>query len=225
MRLFVAVAPPLPVREHLELALTSVRGPQDRDDTRGSLRWAPADDRHLTLAFYGAVSAGDGEELTSGLARIADEYPPFEVRLRGAGVFDRRIFWIGCGGDVAALGALTAACVDLGRSVTGRQDHRVRSRSHVTLARVRGQGRSRNASENRGRSSSREAELDDFAALAHALAVYEGPAWTVGEIVLVSSRPGEGKGCGPAYDTLHAYPLHGSAPPDGRGAGTFTPDQ
>lgn len=216
MRLFVAVDPPPPVREHLELALTSVRGQTERDDTRGALRWASVDDRHLTLAFYGEVTAGDDEELSAGLARVADEHPRFEVRLRGAGVFDRRIFWIGCGGDVAALGALTAACVDLGQSVTGREDHRVRSRSHLTVARVRGQGRRRSAGGNRARSGEPEAGPDEVAALAHALAVYEGPAWQVAEIVLMSSRPGEGKAGGPAYDALDAYPLRPAAPPGDR---------
>jgi 2'-5' RNA ligase len=202
MRLFVAVVPPLPVREHLELALASVRGALD---SRGPLRWAPAQDRHLTLAFYGEVSAGQAEELKAGLDRVADAHAPFEVRLRGAGVFDRRIFWIGAGGDVAALGALTADCVEVGESVTGRSDHRVRSRSHLTVARVRGQSRARQT----GRGQ-RPTEPDDVAGLAHALAVYEGPAWRVGEIVLISSRPGEGPSGGPAYDAVHAYPLLGA---------------
>ena len=202
MRLFVAVVPPAPVRAHLELALASVRGPHD---SRGPLRWAPAQDRHLTLAFYGEVSAGQADELSDGLDRVADSRAPFEVRLRGAGVFDRRIFWIGCGGDVGALGALTADCVDLGQGVTGRSDHRVRSRSHLTVARVRGASRSRPAG-----GGPRAAEPDDVAGLAHALAVYEGPAWRVEEIVLVSSRPGEGPSGGPAYDAVHAYPLLGA---------------
>ncbi|HEY5515378.1 MAG TPA: RNA 2',3'-cyclic phosphodiesterase [Pengzhenrongella sp.] len=204
MRLFVAVVPPAGVREHLELALTAVRGLPDRNDARGPLRWAPADDRHVTLAFFGEVSAGEAEELSTGLGRVADAHAPFELRLRGAGVFDRRIFWIGCGGEVAALGVLTAHCVELGRDVTGRADRRVRSRSHLTVARVRGQSRGRGQN------------LDDVAALAHALAVYEGPTWWVEEMALVSSRPGEGRAGGPAYDALETYPLRGSASPGGR---------
>lgn len=213
MRLFVAVAPPPAVREHLEFALTSVRGASGSDDSRRSLRWAPAADRHVTLAFYGEVSAGDAEELTGGLARIAAESPPFGVRLRGAGVFDRRTLWIGCGGEVDALAALTSRCVDLGREVTGRDDHRVRSRSHLTVARVPGPARSRKPGRNRNCGRGGADELDDLAALARALAIYEGPTWDVGEIVLVSSRPGEGKGGGPAYDPLLAYPLAGSELP------------
>lgn len=225
MRLFVAVVPPPAVRDHLEVALASVRSTHEQDDSRGPLRWAPADDRHLTLAFYGEVSAGDAEELSTELVRIADEHPPFEMRLRGAGVFDRRIFWIGCAGDVAALAALTAACVDLGRTVTGREDHRVRSRSHLTVARVRAQSRRRDAAWSAGRSGSRGTEPDAVTALAHALAVYEGPTWRVEEFVLVRSRPGEGKGGGPAYEVLQACPLRGSAPAGGPDAVAPAPDE
>lgn len=206
MRLFVAVVPPPDVRAHLEVALTSVRGAGLRADGVRALRWAADDDRHLTLAFYGEVSAGDGEDLAAGLAGIAAARSPFEVRLRGAGVFDRRIFWIGCGGDVAAIGELTTDCVELGRDVTGRDDRRVRSRSHLTVARIVGQGRARPAK--RGRSLSGDVDVvGEVSDLARALAVYEGPTWQVEEIVLLHSRPGEGKGGGPAYDAIATYPL------------------
>ncbi|MGV8965492.1 MAG: RNA 2',3'-cyclic phosphodiesterase [Cellulomonas sp.] len=197
MRLFVAVVPPTPVLDHLELALASVRGPQLPDDARSAVRWAPPDDRHLTLAFFGEVSAGVSEALADGLEEVAGERAPLELRLRGAGVFDRRIFWIGCGGDVAGLAALSAACVDVGREVTGRDDHRVRSRAHLTVARVRG--------------ASRGSSAADVSPLAHALAVYEGPSWRVDEIVLVSSRPGEGRGGGPAYERVTGFALNGVA--------------
>ncbi len=197
MRLFVAAVPPAPVLDHLELALASVRGPHLPDDARSSVRWAPPDDRHLTLAFFGEVSAGTSEALAERLEVVADERATLELRLRGAGVFDRWIFWIGCGGDVVALAALSAACVDLGREVTGRDDHRMRSRGHLTVARVRG--------------ASRGSSAADVSPLAHALAVYEGPSWCLDEILLVSSRPGEGRGGGPAYDRVTGFALNGAA--------------
>ncbi|RYV52517.1 RNA 2',3'-cyclic phosphodiesterase [Pengzhenrongella frigida] len=201
MRLFVAVVPPPLVREHLELALSSVRLVPEAVDVRGPLRWAPPEDRHLTLAFYGEVSAGIAEDLAGGLAVIARESAPFDLRLRGAGMFDRRIVWIGCGGEVDTLAELTGRCVDLGRDLTGRDDHRVRSRSHLTVARVRGQSR--------GHGRHRDVGPGEVSALVHALAVYEGPTWRVEQIVLVSSRPGEGRAGGPAYDPVDVYPLRG----------------
>ena len=207
MRLFVAVVPPAPVRDHLERALSSVRSARG-DGERPAWRWAPPGDRHVTLAFFGEVSAGAGEELAGGLVRIGTDHPRFDLRLRGAGVFDRRILWIGCGGDVRSLGALTASCVDLGQSVTGRPDHRVRSRAHLTVARVAGRARSRDHGRSRGRGGSTDPA--DLAALTRALAVYEGPTWQVTEVVLVSSRPGAGKGGGPAYEPLLGFALAGS---------------
>ncbi len=207
MRLFAAVQPPEHVLAHVERALEVVRGP-DEDGSAGPLRWAPPDDRHITLAFFGEVSAGAAQELEHGLAVVAGEHASFRAQLRGAGVFDRRVFWIGVGGDVDALGRLTAACVDLGGATTGRSDSRVRSRSHLTVARVRSQARTR-ARPYRRREPA-PAGPDRVASLAHALAVYTGPEWTVDRFALVSSRPGEGRGGGPAYTTEATYPLLGA---------------
>jgi len=214
VRLFAAVQPPAHVLEHLEGALDAVRGPDEDVGGVGPLRWAPPEDRHVTLAFFGEVPDGAVGEVERGLAAVAADHGPFSAQLRGAGVFDRRVFWIGVGGDADALGTLTADCVDLGAEVTGHTDSRVRSRAHLTVARVRSQARSR--ARNRPGPGRRHdgatpggAGGDRVTSLAHALAVYAGPEWTVEEFALVSSRPGEGRGGGPLYTTEVAYPLAG----------------
>ncbi|WNB84823.1 RNA 2',3'-cyclic phosphodiesterase [Cellulomonas sp. ATA003] len=201
MRLFAAVQPPEHVLAHLERALAAVRGPDEDAGGVGPLRWAALEDRHVTLAFFGEVPDGAAPDLADGLAAIAAAHAPFRSQLRGAGVFDRRVFWIGVGGDVDALGALTAECVGLGEEVTGRTDSRVRSRSHLTVARVRSQARARPRPYRRRETTAGPAGPDRVAALSHALAVYSGPEWTVEDFALVSSRPGEGRGGGPAYTT------------------------
>ena len=206
MRLFAAVLPPAHVLEHVERALQAVRGPDEETGSVGPLRWAPPEDRHLTLAFFGEVPAGAAQDLADGLVGVTRRYEPFDLQLRGAGVFDRRVFWIGCGGDVDELGALTTDCVELGAEVTGRQDSRVRSRAHLTVARVRSQHRVR-ARPYRRRADAEPAGPDRVGSLAHALAVYSGPLWTVEDVALVSSRPGEGRGGGPAYETVQTFPL------------------
>ena len=214
MRLFAAVQPPLHVLDRVEHALEAVRAPGEDAGGAGPLRWAPPEDRHLTLAFYGEVPAGAAHDLTAGLAAIAPRYEPFDLHLRGAGVFDRRVFWVGVGEDVDDLGDLTGECVDLGAEVTGRQDGRVRSRAHLTVARVRSQHRSRSG-RHRRREEPSGGGPDHVSALAHALAVYSGPLWTVEEFALVQSRPGEGRGGGPAYDTVETFPLGPPEQPHG----------
>ncbi|GAA2728721.1 RNA 2',3'-cyclic phosphodiesterase [Cellulomonas aerilata] len=206
MRLFAAVLPPPRVLDHVEHALAAVRGPGEESGAVGPLRWAPPEDRHLTLAFYGEVPAGAAQDLAGGLAAVAAGHEPFDLQLRGAGVFDRRVFWIGVGGDVEAMAALTARSVDLGGEVTGRQDGRVRSRAHLTVARVRSQARGRSGPHRR-RGEAGGSGPDRVASLAHALAVYGGPLWTVEDFALVESRPGEGRGGGPAYTTVQTFPL------------------
>lgn len=49
----------------------------------------------------------------------------------------------------------------------------------------------------------------DADALVGALAVYEGPEWTVDALRLVASRPGEGRGGGPLYTVVDEFQLGG----------------
>lgn len=210
MRLFVAVVPPAPVLDHLDRALESVRGGADPDDARGPLRWTPSDQRHLTLAFYGDVPDGALDDIANELSRVAAATGPFELSLRGAGVFDNRTLWVGCGGDTDRLGALTAEAVKVGRDVVGRGDERVRSRAHVTVARVPGREHGRQARQRRG-SGDAAVVPRDVALLAHALAVYQGPPWPVREIALIASRLGAGPGGHPLHTTLALLPLRAVA--------------
>lgn len=204
MRLFAAVQPPLDALDHLERALGSVRGAADPGDTRGPVRWTSADDRHLTLAFYGEVPDGRLEELSAELTATVAGAEPFPVTLRGAGVFDHRTLWIGCADPDGRLAALSARAVALGEELLGRRDDRVRSRAHLTVGRVRDRARTR---ERRGRGRAAAPGGVDVVSLVHALAVYDGPRWDVAEVVLVSSRLGAGDGGHPAHDVVHRAAL------------------
>jgi 2'-5' RNA ligase len=206
VRLFVAVVPPTDVLEHLEAALTSVRGGQGESPGRGSLRWTLPDDRHLTLAFFGEVPDGALEDLAEGLVTAAAGEPPLELALRGAGSFDRRTLWIGCAGDTDGLARLSARCVDAGTEVLGRPRDRVRSRAHLTVARARtgsAGGRPRRGSA----LETTSAGQDPVSGFAHALAVYQGPTWTVHDIALVSSLLGAGPSGHPRHEVLATLPL------------------
>jgi len=219
MRLFAAVRPPDAVLGHLEVALTSVRGgpaAQPRASRTG-LRWNRPEDRHVTLAFFGEVPEGYVGELATALDAVAAAAQPFDASLAGSGLFDRRTLWIGCSGTGWA--GLMAAAGAVGAEIVGRPAD-AHSRPHLTVARARpGSGRDdgrRVSDRRRGRAAGdahtraaprAPASAADPASLAHALALYRGPVWTVREIELVASQLGAGPGGGPRHDVVHRSTL------------------
>jgi len=208
MRVFAALWPTPEVRRHLAASLVTAVG-VDAETAPGrspdGVRWTPAENWHVTLAFHGEVGEGRAELLAEHLAGVAADGLPFDLELTGAGVFAHRTLWAGVGGDVAAVQDLVAGCRDAGDAVGARQDDRVRSRPHVTLGRVAPQ---RGANRRRDRAS-RAPDPGDL--LVHALAVYRGPRWPVTELVLAESLPGEGRAGGPLYRQLGAWPLGATA--------------
>lgn len=195
MRLFAALRPPPAVLDHLRTALLATTA-----GVPGTVRWTAEENWHLTLAFYGEVPDGAVPELQSAVASAAADAVPLGLRLRGAGEFAHRTLWVGATGDLDPLSRLTRGLVDLGEEHLGRRDDRVRSRPHLTVARVPPAGRARRA----GR---REAARPGLDALVRSLAVYEGPGWVAREVLLVESRPGAGRGGGPLYADVGRYPL------------------
>lgn len=197
MRLFVSVRPPAPVLDHLRGALDLA--------TRGidaPVRWTVEENWHLTVAFFGEIPDGARAQASAGVAAVAARAAPFELRLRGAGVFSGRTLWVGAGGDVVAMVTLASAAKEVGEQL-GRPDRRERQRPHLTVGRVVDDGTAarRACSRDRGRLPG---PVD---ALVHALALYEGPTWRVGEIHLEQSWPGQGRGGGPRYAVLESHPL------------------
>lgn len=204
MRVFAAVWPPDEVLDHLDLTLASVRGgPAGRS---ADVRWSARETWHLTTSFYGEVPDGLAPALVDTLREAATGLAPYELALRGAGVFSHRTLWVGAAGGLAGHRALTAACREAGAELGVHDDGRVRERPHLTIGRARpGSGPPRRRS-SRPRDSSR---LDDdpLAALVRALSVYEGPTWRVDEVLVVESTPGAGRGGGPLYRTVERIAL------------------
>lgn len=244
MRVFAAVVPPLPVLDHLDRALRAVVGLGTAGDLASPLRWAARETWHLTLAFYGDLPDGAVPELCAELDAVAASVSPFALWLRGAGFFAGRTLWIGAGGDLAVMTALTVGAVGAGAEVGAWPDDRVRSRPHLTVGRVARDrltngrptsgrptnGRPTNGRPTSGRSAGRGGAGDrgvDPArrppsgsrgpraveslpdAVVRALAVYEGPSWTVDEVVLLESVPGAGAGGGPLYTPVQVCALGG----------------
>lgn len=180
MRLFVALRPPRPVRELLLAAAHGVDG----------ARWQADEQLHLTLRFVGEADGRTADDLCAALGSLAAEAP--EVRVAGAGLFDRRgrleALWAG----VAPREPLAAlhrkadrACVAAGLPPEGRAYV-----PHVTLARL-------------GRTA------DPFAArdwVARHQALGSAP-FRLDRLILYRSHLG---GEGAAYEVLDAWPLRGS---------------
>ncbi|MFC7405402.1 RNA 2',3'-cyclic phosphodiesterase [Georgenia alba] len=207
MRLFVCLPLPDQVAGHLDLAVQAVTtlDPAPAPGAgRPALRWLPAEQRHITLAFYGEVADGAVDDLTADLTATAARFAPPSLRLHGAGVFSGRTLWVGVqheeprghSAPATLLTDLMAACEDVGERFVPQLERRGRHRAHVTLARSRDPRRGDGELRRRSR----------------ALAVYAGPVWSAGELLLVRSELGAGKGGSARHTTLAEIPLGG----DGR---------
>ncbi len=77
-RLFVALRPPLLMREALLRVMGGIEG----------ARWQDSDQLHLTLRFIGEVDRHVAEDIAAALGSVS--HPSFDLRLDGIGSFDRR---------------------------------------------------------------------------------------------------------------------------------------
>jgi RNA 2',3'-cyclic 3'-phosphodiesterase len=166
-RLFVAIRPPLPVRQRLLASMGGISG----------ARWQSDDQLHLTLRFIGEVDrhlAGDVHAALGGI-----RHAPFALALNGLGSFDRRGFpgavWVGVTPheQVKALHKK----VDSALARVGLPPDERAFLPHITIARLnRSAGPIGNLLEEAGGLSSPAFTVDSFALfesdLTHEAAVY-----------------------------------------------------
>lgn len=196
MRLFLGVLPDGPVLDHLDLAVAAARRVLGSDD---AVRWSARDTWHLTAAFYGEVPTGAVEDLQLGLSAALGALAPYELQLRGAGVFAHRTLWVGVGGQTENHQRLVNAAEKAAADQGLWSDARERNRAHLTVGRaVAGTGRGRR----------RRGEPPPVPELvAQALSVYQGPVWEVSEVWLMRSEPGAGRSGGPLYTPVQPMAL------------------
>jgi RNA 2',3'-cyclic 3'-phosphodiesterase len=193
MRLFVAVTPPAAAVDHLAAALAAAREiGAANPPAEPLLRWVRPAMWHLTLAFFGEVTAETQQAgLQERLARAAHRHPALVLQFRGAGAFNRparaSVVWIGVDGTRDPLGKLAASCAAAGRRV-GIDVEKRSYRPHLTVARAKGR------------------EPVDVRTLVTALGGYAGPMWTAAELHLIRSHLGPD----PRYDILARWPLRGA---------------
>lgn len=188
--MFVALVPPEAAVAHLDEFLEPRR-------SAGSLRWSPAEQVHVTLAFSPHVPERVLDEMGERLERAAAKRTRFETRITGGGAFPdaarARVLWAGLALTEQARTEISrlatgarAAMAKAGAEVSGQ-----RFRPHLTVARTR-----------------QQAEITDWVRL---LDAYSGPAWTAEEISLVASYLGEGPRRRPRHEILATYLLRAAS--------------
>jgi 2'-5' RNA ligase len=192
-RLFVALAPPDPVRRRLGAAAEALRQAAGR--AAGEVRFTPTESVHLTLQFLGAVPEERVAAVAAAVRDAAAASRPLALEVRGAGGFPSarraRVIWLGVAGDVVPLAALVQ---DLARRLAplGFPPEVRPFTPHLTVGR---------AKDPRG-----------AAGLGGALAAAAeepGFAWRCGEACLVESHLSP---AGARYEVIERAPLGGAAP-------------
>ncbi|HEX6257476.1 MAG TPA: RNA 2',3'-cyclic phosphodiesterase [Euzebyales bacterium] len=180
MRLFAAVDVPTGARASLDAAVAPLR---DRHD---AVRWIPARNWHITLAFLGELTTAQRLRTQVALGMAARASAPCDLTLDGTlGRFGDRVLWAHVVHD-DALTALAAA-VRGGVDAAGVTIDPRPFRAHLTIARGR-----------RGRAVPRVGNLGHGTGLP--------VSWTVATLVLYASRP---TSSGSRYRSVAAWPLAG----------------
>ncbi len=188
VRAFVALVPPAEALAELAAAVAPLR------TAHPGLRWTPAAQWHVTVAFLGEVDEGVLPALGERLSRAARRHPPPSLQLAGGGRFGDHVLWTGVHGEADRVRRLAASVSAAARRCRIAVDDRP-FRPHLTLAR----GRDR-------------ADLRPAVAL---LAGFTGTPWTADAVHLVRSRLGAGPGGTAAHDVVGTWPL-GRPPPGER---------
>lgn len=129
LRLFAALALPDDIAARLIALQKGVPG----------AKWRPRENLHLTLRFFGEVQEPVAEEIDLELENAGAGFPPFELRLKGAGSFggaDPHALWVGAE-ESPPLKALAAACERAARRAGLKPEPR-KFAPHVTLAYLAG---------------------------------------------------------------------------------------
>jgi 2'-5' RNA ligase len=168
IRCFVAVSLPEEVRDDLSALQERLRGRSP------DLRWVTPASLHLTLKFIGEVEPDLFDAIGRALAPPLAPEPEARLAPKGVGAFPSprraRVLWAGLSGDVPII-AGAALEVEARLEPLGVPREARPFAPHLTLARARPQGR-----------------MPDLQRALETEAGYEGPAFTVTELVLYESK-------------------------------------
>lgn len=104
------------------------------------VRWVRPGNIHLTVIFLGNVNQDQVTPLGEKVHAVCMKYGPFEIRLKGLGIFgtlrNPRVLWAGVEGDVERMGFFRNALQKHMISFGAKEEKRT-FRPHLTLGRFR----------------------------------------------------------------------------------------
>jgi len=166
---------------------------QDMRRSHLDVRWVKVSNIHLTIVFMGNVHPENLKGIGENVERVCHRYGPFDIFLKGAGVFggrrNPRVLWIGLEGALERMshfkGALHKHLSPFGIKVEKRS-----FRPHLTLGRFR---------KGAGPGPPFDELLSKYKDLS-------SPVCSLGQLVMFRSdlKPG-----GAEYTILKAWPLEG----------------
>lgn len=157
-------------------------------------KWVRTEEVHLTLHFFGYLTADEIESIEKTLHGPLEGLKPFQLNLKEIGGFPSlrrpRVLWIGFGEGVDRLQNLKAATDSALRSIKVPIEERP-FKAHLTLARLKA-----------------GLHKDGRELLSDLINFQCDRPFRVGEVVLFKSVL---TSKGPIYSRLHTFKLHGSS--------------
>lgn len=135
IRAFLAIEPP-------EDVLQAMSGLQEKlkREISGRISWTKPQGQHLTLKFFGDISAEDVKNICSAAQNRITLAPALNLKIEKMGVFPDarrpRVFWCGVTGNVEALTSLQKQLDSDFAGIGFPADDRT-FRAHLTLGRVK----------------------------------------------------------------------------------------
>ena len=135
IRAFLAIAPPAEILSEIGRIQNRLRPSCPFD-----IRWLKPEGIHLTLKFFGQISADDVAALAGVVEKHSSVLTPLQLVVKKLGVFPSwqrpRILWIGLTGETATLAALQK-CLERDWEECGfaREDRSFRP--HMTIGRIK----------------------------------------------------------------------------------------
>lgn len=134
IRTFVAFELSEDVRQRISKFLFQLR------ELEGRVKWVAPDHVHLTLKFLGEIEEEKIQPIMNTLSGIAERFEPFEVMVKGTGVFpdikNPRVIWVGVIDQSGNLERIHRS-IDQGMHTYGIPMEQRRFVPHITLGRVK----------------------------------------------------------------------------------------